>query len=117
MLVRRVNVSLEEVDPTGVYKAIFLQYIEEIDGRELKPATLGALRQKYGLNLPQFRAQEWAYLEEKRKQREKEREQRRNSRSGGNRTGDLADGNRGTGSRGDRLHVNLTRDRGEGIEA
>ena len=114
MLVRRVNVSLEEVDPTGVYKAIFLQYIEEIDGRELKPATLGALRQKYGLNLPQFRAQEWAYLEEKRKQREKEREQRRLSKYGNTRTSDVGDPyGLGIGGRTRTRDVGADRDRGE----
>ena len=114
MLVRRVNVSLEEVDPTGVYKAIFLQYIEEIDGRELKPATLGALRQKYGLNLPQFRAQEWAYLEEKRKQREKEREQRRLSEHGNTRTSDVGDPyGLGIGGRTRTRDVGADRDRGE----
>ena len=114
MLVRRVNVSLEEVDPTGVYKAIFLQYIEEIDGRELKPATLGALRQKYGLNLPQFRAQEWAYLEEKRKQREKEREQRRLSKYGNTRTSHVGDPyGLGIGGRTRTRDVGADRDRGE----
>ena len=117
MAVRRVNVRLEEVDPTGVYRAIFPQYIEEVDGRELPNTTLGALRQKYGLNSVQFRAQEWNYLEEKRKQREKEREQRRFSKYGDTRTGNPTDGNRGGSSRGERLHVNLTRDRGEGLEA
>jgi len=115
MAVRRVNVRLEEIDPKGIYRAIFLQYIEEVDGRELSPLTLGALRQKYGLNLPQFRAQEYACLEEKRKQREKEREKRRISKYGDNRTSDSTDGNRIGGNRGERLHVNLTRDRGEAL--
>ena len=114
MAVRRVNVRLEKVDPTGVYRAIFLQYIEEVGGRELPNTALGALRLKYGLNPVQFRAQEWNYLEEKRKQREEEREQRRHSRNGRNPTSDLGDPyGVGDSGRARTRNVGADRDRGE----
>ena len=111
MFVKRViRVSLEEIDPNGIFQNVFRQYLDEVDGRELFPATLGALRQKYGLNFPQFKAQEARHLEEQSKKREKERERRRNNytHTGGDQNGDGSGGNRGK-----RVYSDRGKDRGD----
>ena len=107
------NPLLEEIDPKGIFREVFKQYVEEISGKTFRPVILLSIRQKFGMSPLQFRVLEENYLQEQKEKREKERQKRYGKHIP---EVDIEDGETGfRNNRRQRHNINQQMDRGEDL--